>query len=57
MIKVTDPKSIKAMDIPIKSDPKAAGESSGGRDEEEHGGDDNIERLGKEMGSGGERRM
>lgn len=62
IIKVTDPNNIKAIEIPINRDPKAAGEISrgGGAEDDESGGDDRRDgprRLGKDTGSGGVRRM
>lgn len=57
IIKVRDPKSIKAIEIPRKSKPKAAADIWGWRGgEEEEEEEEERERLGKEMGSGGERR-
>ncbi|GER38329.1 cyclin-dependent kinase F-1 [Striga asiatica] len=55
MMKVFDPNNINAIEIPVKSKPKAAGENWGdsGGGEEEDGYDDNREKSGNEISSGG----
>lgn len=52
MTKVTEPKSIIANEMPRNRDAKAAGEAWVARDETE-----GPARVGKEMGSGGDRRI